>query len=170
MRVLVTAQSKHGATAEIAAAIAVELRRHRIEANVALPAQVSSLDGYDAVVLGSAVYMGRWMEQARDFAERFADKLHTIPVWLFSSGPVGDPLKPAEPPADGETVARDVGAREHRVFAGEIDHGDLGLGEKLVVKMVHAPAGDYRPWTEIVDWSGEIADALTGAQNPAARP
>jgi hypothetical protein len=31
-------------------------------------ADTKSLDGYDAVILGSAVYMGRWLKEARELA------------------------------------------------------------------------------------------------------
>jgi hypothetical protein len=49
---------------------------------------------YDAVVLGSAVYAGHWLKPARALADRCAAALRARPVWLFSSGPVGDPAKP----------------------------------------------------------------------------
>lgn len=51
---------------------------------------VTSVEGYDAVVLGSAVYMGHWLELAVKFAETFVDELRRLPVWVFSSGPVGE--------------------------------------------------------------------------------
>jgi menaquinone-dependent protoporphyrinogen oxidase len=58
---------------------------------------VGAIDGYDAVVLGSAVYLGNWMKPAKEFAVREAAALAAVPVWLFSSGPIGSP---PEDPAD----------------------------------------------------------------------
>ena len=55
------------------------------------PGDVASLDGYDAVIIGSAVYMGHWLDPAKDLVSRFGDALAGRLVWLFSSGPVGDP-------------------------------------------------------------------------------
>jgi menaquinone-dependent protoporphyrinogen oxidase len=98
MRVLVTAASKYGATAEIAAAIAESLAGHGLEATVLSPEEVKGVDGYDAVVVGSAVYAGHWLKPARELVERHAGVLAGRPVWLFSSGPVGDPPKPEEDP------------------------------------------------------------------------
>lgn len=77
------------------------------------------VSGYAAVVLGSAVYMGRWLEPARELVERRAEAFATLPTWLFSSGPIGAPPKPEAGDAVklDEAVER-IGAREHRLFAG----------------------------------------------------
>jgi len=120
MRVLVTAATKYGATTEIAQAIAETLGEHGLEATVVQPEQVEGLDGYDAVVVGSAVYAGHWLKPARELVERHADALAGRPVWLFSSGPVGDPPKPEEDPVDVADLLAATGAREHCVFAGKL--------------------------------------------------
>jgi hypothetical protein len=64
-----------------------------IAVDIVPPEAVDSVEDYDAVILGSAVYTGRWLAPARDFAIRFRDPLATRPVWLFSSAPVGDPSR-----------------------------------------------------------------------------
>src|SRR5690242_19356693 len=94
MKVLVTAASRYGATAEIAEALADALRENGVGAAAVAPADVTSLASYDAVVLGSGVYAGRWLPPARDLAHRLAGELTDRPVWLFSSGPVGGRPKP----------------------------------------------------------------------------
>jgi hypothetical protein len=75
------------------------LGEHGLEATVLPPEQVEGVDGYAAVVLGSAVYAGHWLKPARELVERHAGDLADRPVWLFSSGPVGDPPKPDEDPS-----------------------------------------------------------------------
>ena len=65
MTVLVAAASKYGATAEIAEAIGRGLRETGVAADVRPVEQVGDLSGYTEVVLGSAVYVGRWLEPAR---------------------------------------------------------------------------------------------------------
>jgi menaquinone-dependent protoporphyrinogen oxidase len=160
MRVLVTAASKHGATSEIGTLIAGWLTDAGIEAEARAPDDVQSLDGYDAVVLGSAVYAGRWLEPAKTFVERLGPELVSRPVWLFSSGPAGDPPKPEGEPVDVAPIRKATRARDHRVFAGKIDRHGLGLGEKLIVAAVRAPDGDFRPLTDIAQWTGQIAASL----------
>ena len=94
MKVLVTVGSKHGATDEIGAAVRNALSDAGVEAVHVPPDEVGSLEGYDAVVVGSGVYAGRWVESARRFVDGHADELRTKPVWIFSSGPLGEPPKP----------------------------------------------------------------------------
>ncbi len=166
MTILVTAASRHGATAGIAEAIARYLEAGGQHAIVVAPQAVEGLAGYEAVVLGSAVYMGRWLEPATRFAEIHGSALRERPVWLFSSGPVGEPPVPAQDPVDVAGLVQATGARDHRVFAGLIDRRDLGVGERVVTKALRVPVGDFRPWPAIEAWAASIAQALSPA--PAA--
>jgi menaquinone-dependent protoporphyrinogen oxidase len=168
MRVLVTAATKYGATAEIAQAIAEVLGEHGLEATVLPPEQVEGVDGYDAVVVGSAVYAGHWLKPARELVERHAGDLASRPVWLFSSGPVGDPPKPEEDPVDvGETLAA-TKAREHRVFAGKLVRKQLSFPERAIVAALHVPEGDFRDWTEVRQWAAGIASTLEAGSSAQA--
>jgi menaquinone-dependent protoporphyrinogen oxidase len=162
MTVLVAAASRHGATEEIAARIGSVLRDRGVAAEVAKLGDVTSLEPYDAVVLGSGVYVGRWLEQAREFVDAHAQELRERRTWLFSSGPIGAPPAPAE----GEAVKLDeVVAKtrpvEHRVFAGKVDRTALGVGERAIMRVVRAREGDYRDWDEIRRYAEGIADALS---------
>lgn len=160
MRVLVTVASKHGATSDIATAIAEELTAAGIEATVASPESVQSVAGYDGVVVGSGIYAGHWLEPAKQFVDRHADALASRPVWLFSSGPLGEPLKPEGEPVDVGPILTRIGARSHRVFGGRLDRSQLRIGERAIAALVRAPDGDYRPWEEIRAWSAGIAHDL----------
>ena len=161
MKVLVTAASRHGATTELAASIGAILQEVGLEVHVRPPSEVTSLEGFDAAIIGSAVYVGRWLESARELVEREKLALCRIPVWLFSSGPVGDPPKPAEDSVDAAPLTELVGAREHRTFAGHVDRKRLGFGEKAIVAAVRAPEGDFRSWPAIEAWAREIGAVLT---------
>jgi menaquinone-dependent protoporphyrinogen oxidase len=170
VRVLVTAASRHGATHEIAAAIAAGLARRGVEADATPVEELAALDGYDAYVIGSAVYVGRWLAPARELVEANAERLAARPVWMFSSGPLGPPdaLKPEGDPVDAADMIEAAGAVSHRVFAGRLDKSLLGLGEKAVVVAVRAPEGDFRDWEAIDGFAAEIADQLVrdlGAAN-----
>jgi menaquinone-dependent protoporphyrinogen oxidase len=160
MRVLVTAASKHGATAEIAQAIGDVLAGRELDVTVAPVDRVAAVDGYDAIVAGSAVYAGHWLKPAKEFLERHADTLMERQVWLFSSGPLGDPAVPEEDPVEVEWLMRETGAVEHRVFAGVLDRDRLSLTERAVAKVVRAPYGDYRDWDDIRAWAAEVAKRL----------
>ena len=167
MRVLVTAATKYGATTEIAAAIAEVLDEHGLEATVLPPEQVKGVDGYDVVVVGSAVYAGHWLKPAREL-ERHSAALADRPVWLFSSGPVGDPPKPEEDPVDVADLLAATDAREHRIFAGKLVRKQLSFPERAIVSALRVPEGDFRDWTEIRQWAAGIADAMGAGFSPQA--
>jgi menaquinone-dependent protoporphyrinogen oxidase len=160
MKVLVSAASKHGATAEIARTIADVLTERGLDAVVVAPEDVRTVDDYDAVVLGSAVYMGRWMKPARELVERSSGALRGRPAWLFSSGPVGDPPKPAEDPVDVSDIVRVTSPRDHRLFGGRLSNELLSFPERAMAVALRAREGDLRDWDEIKRWAASIADAL----------
>jgi menaquinone-dependent protoporphyrinogen oxidase len=163
MKVLVTAATRHGSTEEIAALIARVLRLRGMDTAELRPADVEDVSDYDAVVLGSAVYAGRWLAPATSLAGRFQSQLADRPVWLFSSGPVGSPLVPTQA-LDASKVMTATGAIEHRVFAGKVDTSELGRLERAMVRMVRAPEGDYRDFREVSHWAAHIADTLSEAK------
>ena len=88
MSVLVTYATKNGGTAGLAEMIGEALRGEGIDVDVEPVSVINRVDGYEAVVLGAAVYNARWHPDARRFARRHAGALRDRPVWLFSSGPL----------------------------------------------------------------------------------
>ena len=166
MKVLVSAASKHGATAGIADAIGSTLMTRGFAVMVKEPGHVEEVHTFDAIVVGSAVYAGHWMKPAIELTERFAERFPGKPVWLFSSGPLGDPPKPTEDPVDVAEVMKLTGARGHRVFSGKLDKAMLSFPERAIVGALRAPYGDFRDWEEIRSWAEEIADSLVGAAAP----
>jgi menaquinone-dependent protoporphyrinogen oxidase len=160
MNVLVAVASRHHSTYEIGSRLAAALEAAGLDADLRRPEEVVTLDGYDAVVLGSGVYAGRWLPAATGLADRLADELRRRPVWLFSSGPVGDAAAPAGDVDEVAAILARIDARGHRVFAGRLVPDELKLGEKLLVRFVRAKTGDYRDWTGIDAWAREIAAEL----------
>jgi len=174
MNVLVAYASRFGSTRGIAECIAEKLQQQETPAEARPVEAAGDLDGYDAFVVGSAVFAGHWMEEATEFVRQHRSALASRPVWLFSSGPIGAMAKKHEP-ADPKGIAklkRAIGPRDHRVFfgawdRGKLDRGTLGLAERIVAKRF-LPEGDWRDWREIEAWATEIARALT-AQRAASR-
>lgn len=172
VRVLVAAASRHGATAELAAAMADGVRRGlggAAEVVVHRPRDVEDVTEYDAVVLGSAVYFGHWLPEAHDLLLRCAITLWERPVWLFSSGPVGVPERPSEALLDVDEELRLARAREHRIFPGRLERSRLDLAERAMVTALRAPEGDFRDWTGVADWGAAIGNALAADRARADR-
>lgn len=162
MTMLVAYASKHGATKGIAESIAQTLREHGREADVGSVDAAEHLDAYEAVVLGSAIYYGSWMKEAVEFTRRNREVLAARPVWLFSVGPLGTAVHDSEPqPKELDELKGATGAREHRLFFGALDPHSLAFPERMVVKAVRAPVGDFRDWNAIAAWAADIARALS---------
>lgn len=171
LRVLVAVASRHGGTAGVAESVAEGLRAGLPGAvvDVRRAAEVADLEGYDAVVLGSAVYFGHWLEEARELLLRCAIALWELPVWIFSSGPVGDPPRPPEVLLDVDEVQRLTRARGHRLFPGRLDPELLDFPERAVVTAFAAPLGDFRAPAAARDWGAGIAGALAATAAGAVR-
>ena len=167
--VLVAYASKHGATAEFAAAVAQTLNDGGLPAACMNASEVESLEPYDAVVLGSAVYMKRWRREATRFLRKHGKDLSRRPFWVFSSGPVGDPA--TDDPAWTEPrgiVRRTVrlGTRGHVVFGGRISTTSRRPLDRAMVKSIPPEFRDRRDWDRIREWAEGIASGL-GVAVPA---
>ena len=163
---LVSAASRHGATGEIAAAMARWLpdtpagRSAGLTATFLPVEQHPDAARFDAVVCGSAVYAGRWLESARRWVSTSAAPLRSRPVWLFSSGPIGEPPFPPDEPYDLTSLVPLVGARGHRVFPGRLDERLLTFEERAMATAMRAPFGDFRDWDAVRGWCDEVAARL----------
>ncbi len=157
--------TKHGATAEIAEKIGQVLREAGLRTDVLPTDRVSDLTPYQAVVLGSAVYIGQWRKEAATFLKANEKALAERPVWLFSSGPTGEGepvafMKGKRFPEALQPIADRIRPRDIAVFHGSVDMKKLNFIEKWMLKNVKTPVGDFRDWEAITSWATAIADVL----------
>jgi menaquinone-dependent protoporphyrinogen oxidase len=168
MTILVAYASKRGSTAEIAETIAATLRREGLGVCLERAEDAQDLDRYDAVILGSAVYMKRWRGDARHFLKKHRKVLRQMPFWVFSSGPVGDPSKDnpewTEPPGLAAKV-EELGGRGHAVFGGRLPAEPSGFMERAMVEGTPKEYRDRRDWAQIRSWAHEIAAALVAVHS-----
>jgi menaquinone-dependent protoporphyrinogen oxidase len=168
MRILVAYATRHEGTAQIAHVLGSTLREQEIgngkpAVDVLAVDDVEDLETYDAVLLGSAVYVDRWLRAARQFAKTNAKTLMRRAVWLFASGPVGEPPSALTESPETAQLAEAVGARGYRTFAGRLRASDLAAEERAGIRGAHVADGDYRDWHEIRSWGEEIGDALVAS-------
>ena len=168
--ILVTYASKYGATKEIAEKIGEVLRQAGLQVNVSSVDRVHHLVSYEAVVLGSAVYVGKWQKDAAQFLQANEKILAGRPVWIFSSGPTGagDPVQLVEGlrvPVALQSIVDRIHPRDVAVFHGYINPGKINFIEKWAIKsLVKKPFGDFRDWQLVTSWATSIAETLKQAE------
>ena len=130
---------------------------------------VNADDGNLAIILGGAVYIGKWQKEAIAFLQANENTLAKRQVWLFSSGPTGtgDPVELLEGqrlPAAMQPIVERIQPLDIAVFHGYINPNKLNFIEKWAIKsLVEKPMGDFRDWNRITGWASTIADTLKQA-------
>jgi len=161
-KTLVVFGSKYGATAEIADKIGEALSKSGMAVDV-MPAKiVSSIDSYDTIIIGSALYIGQWRKEVIKFINNNQNDLMNKKVWIFTSGPTGD-----KDPVEGiqgkffpdklKAVINTIKPKEITVFHGNLNEEKLSALEKFVINKVNAPLGDFRDWKTIERWAKRIS-------------
>jgi menaquinone-dependent protoporphyrinogen oxidase len=163
--VLVVYASKYGATTEIAEKIGDVLRQKGLEVNVSPVGSAGDPASYQAVILGSAAYIGQWRKEAVKFLNANEKSLAGKPVWIFSSGPTaeGDPIELVKGwrfPEKLKPVIDNIKPRDITVFHGVLDVNKMNFIEKFMINKIKAPLGDFRDWDSIMAWAISIADEL----------
>ena len=170
MRILVTWGSKRGGTEGIARMVGAALAAAGHEPALLPASQVRRATGFDAVIVGGALYANRWHTDARRFVWTHREALRTVPVWFFSSGPLDDSADRGEIPPTGRVraLAELVGAQEHVTFGGRLSAEARGFPASA---MARTHGGDWRNPERINAWAAEVALALpTAAPRPAVDP
>jgi menaquinone-dependent protoporphyrinogen oxidase len=166
-RVLVTYASRAGSTGEVAQAIGQTLCEQNVAADVLPVDRVSRLDGYSAVIVGAAIYMGRWLSPALKFVQTHRDTLRQLPTAYFlvcgtlqentdanrrTVATYLDPLRESIP----EVVPVETG-----LFAGRIDAARVSPLYGTIIKAMGSPQGDFRDWDAIRAWATQLPPSLT---------
>lgn len=164
VNVLIAYASKYGSTKEIAERVGLVLEREGLGVDVKEAETVVSLQPYQAVVIGSALYFDTWLPPASELLESFQEVLATKPVWLFSSGITGEgefskmiewnfpePLTP---------LLKTIKPKDVALFGGKVNAEMLELEDWLVNPGARTHNGDYRNWVAIESWAKGIAAVL----------
>ncbi len=159
MTILVAYASKYGSTQGIAERIAEQLRQLGKPAEARSMGDVADPGTYEAFVLGSGLYAGSWLKEARDWVRRHQAVLAQHPVWLFSSGPLGTEVKDLDSfrPKEMAKFQQALRPREERIFFGALDYHKLSFPDRMILKALRAQEGDFRDWPAIEAWAASIA-------------
>lgn len=158
-RILVAYATRAGSTAEIAAAIAETLAARGYAVDVKPVKEKPALDGYAAVVLGSAIRMGNWLPEAVDFVKAHQTSLNAMPVALFTVHMLNtgdDEASRAARAAYLNAVRPLLKDAEAVYFEGKMDFSRLSFLDRAIAKMVKAVEVDRRDWGQIKGWAGAL--------------
>ena len=165
--VLVTWATRYGSTEEVAHTIADDLLKQGLAVNAQPISAVTSLERYDAIVIGCALYMMRLHKDARRFLSRHRDELLRRPVGVFVLGPLHADAKEF---AEAEKQMKKELAKfpwfapvAQQVVGGRFDPDRLGLPFSLIPPLRKMPASDARDWTSIHAWAGTLPAVLQAA-------
>jgi len=166
MTVLITYGTKMGGTAGLADMLGKAFTTAGLDVEVRPVLEVEQVERFDAVIVGSALYMGHWRRDARRFVKRNADALRDRPVVFFSSGPLDDSAttQPIPPTKQVRRLMDRVGSTEHMTFGGKLDQDATGFPAHAMVK---EHAGDWRDQSQVTAWAHHIIGYLDGL--PAER-
>jgi len=160
-KVLVTYASKYGSTGGVADAIGKELCSKDVTTDMALISNVGNIGSYQGVVIGSPIYMGKWMAEAVDFVKKNKDTLRQMPVAYFLvcmtlARPTEENrakvLSYMDPILKAVPEIKPVGIG---TFAGALDYNNLSWLNKKILKSKGTPEGDFRDWNAIRAWARE---------------
>jgi menaquinone-dependent protoporphyrinogen oxidase len=170
-KVLVTYGSRYGGTREIAEEIGKVLKQEDLEVDILSADRAGDPTRYDALIIGSAVYIGQWRKEAANYLKNNEARISGKPLWLFSTGPTGegDPvelMKGWRYPKKLEPVINRLKPRDIAVFGGVAKESDLNFLFKFMLNRVKAPLGDFRNWDAITDWAKSIAAELKSEVKP----
>ena len=158
-RILVAYSTRKGSTAEIARAIGNELQSAGHSVDVAGMKEITSLDEYDAVIIGAPVYKGKVVD-VKKFVDKHQDALSTLRLAAFTAGiaPASDDPKAVTDCLDTLHAALEpLQPLASTMCAVKLDPGKLSFFEKKIWKMVKGPEGDFRDWDAIAAWAREVA-------------
>lgn len=158
-KTLIAYASKCGSTGEVAEAIAKVFCDLDADVDVRLAEEVTSLDGFNRVIIGSAVRMGKWLPAATNFVKAQQARLAQLPTMIFSVhlSNLGDDEAVREARAAYTAPVHElITPQAEAFFAGKMDMARLDFLSRMIIKAMKSPEEDKRDWDAIRAWAREI--------------
>jgi menaquinone-dependent protoporphyrinogen oxidase len=162
-KILVTYATRAGSTFEVAARVAEVLRTAGATVDVKPVPAVHEVKGYDAVIVGSAIRMGRWLPEAEAFVKANCETLSHIPTAYFL---VSGLLRNDTPEMRHKVLAYLDPVRKILepisigLFAGKMDYSKMDWHDRSIAEAVSSSEGDWRSWETIRGWAQELQPIL----------
>lgn len=162
--ILVCYATRYGSTADIARIVGKELEATGHHVVVSPIGAVQDPAEYDAIVIGSPLYMGKWLAEARDFVSRFRFPLKDLPVAVFSVGyslkdRTMEHLKSGEDALEAVRVF--ITPMSAGFFPGKVDPDQISSADRAVIQLGRVTPGDFRDEQIVRSWARDLAGQLS---------
>lgn len=161
--ILVGYATRYGSTAETASFIGEILKKTGNHVDIRLIMEVTDPESYDIIILGSPLYMGKWLVEARDFVHRYRYILQERPLYIFSCGyslreRTDASLKSGEAALDA--VRMYVNPEDVAFFPGKVSMETLNPQDRAIVTIGGTTSGDFRNWDAVRTWAENIRELI----------
>lgn len=156
---LVCYQTRYGSTREIAVQIAEVLEKAGLNVTLSPIAVVKDLKAYNAIVIGSPLYMGKWLAEAREFVGRSWTLLRDRPVAIFTVGYSLHDRIQDHIPGDNEAlehVLYFISPVAIGFFAGKVDPDTMSPADRSITTMAGVSPGDFRNMEKVREWARKL--------------
>ena len=164
-RILVTYATRAGSTIGIADAIVISLRKRGFSVTERPMKENPPVKGYQAVIIGSAIRRNAWLPEAVAFLRTNREALRRVRVALFTVHMLNrgdDEVSRRNREAYLDPLRSLVLPVTHVFFSGKINPEYLSLIDRLLVRTLAAPQGDFRDWDEIGNWAEKVLTEEVG--------
>jgi menaquinone-dependent protoporphyrinogen oxidase len=169
MKILVAYASRKGSTQEVASTIGEILETQGHQVSVQDCDEVLSVESYDAFVLGTGIYAGRWLPAAETFLRKFGRAIAKRPLAVFILC-----VRILEPNGHDHVlehylpkyllIKQEVISIE--AFAGRLNTSEVDWQERWTLTMHYDGSidhtqnmdCDYRDWSAISAWAESLAN------------
>ncbi len=169
-RILIGYASRCGSTGTVAEAVGEVLCGMGASVDVRLLENVKDVSRYQAVIVGSAVRMGKWLPEATAFVKSNQDSLSRIPIAYFVvclTMKDDTPENRAKVLAYLDPVRKDtpaIGPVAVGLFPGSVDFSKLSFVNRSILKAKGVAEGDYRDLPAVKGWTSTVSPAFLAAK------
>jgi menaquinone-dependent protoporphyrinogen oxidase len=158
-KILVAYATRYNSTKEIADYITNFLIKEGFNVDSKNILDITDIKEYNFIIAGSAIQMGKWLPEAREFIQKHKNYLNKVPLFVFSCGiTLNNPDENITRKALFATdeILQYVNPKEIGLFAGKLDTDSLCKSDRDMIILAKPDCGDYRDFENIKEWTQKI--------------